>query len=808
MDASANVTTAGGRDALVGQVADEFLARQERGERPDVEEYAARHPEHAAVIRNALRMLRLIEASGGGAAAPAGEGPDGTLGDFRIIREVGRGGMGVVYEAEQMSLRRRVALKVLPFAATMDPRQLQRFKNEAMAAACLHHPNIVAVHAVGEERGVHYYAMQYIEGRNLHEVLRGIRQEQQAAAATVPGGAVHAEPTANYAPGAGGETPPQEPAADLSGRGAEHCRMVAMLGVQAAEALDYAHGMGIVHRDIKPANLMLDGQGKVWVADFGLARMSMDTGLTVSGDVLGTLRYMSPEQAMAKHGLVDHRTDVYALGATLYEMLTGRPAVEGSDRQEILRRIAEEEETPARRVNRAIPADLETVVMKALAKEPTERYSSAREMADDLGRWLDGRLITARRPTWGQRVAKWVQGRWRLVAAAAVAATLMAVGLGISTALIWREQTKTKKAYDEAESERRLAVTRGEEAVAQRRRAEANLTNAMRMASSQLSLISAAKSTPPLRHTPEDLARWAGDLAEVLRQFGEDRPADPEHYRRETEAYTHYSYLLFGLGRLQEAEQAARHAVTLLEQKYTLFPQDPDRFIIPIHIVTMWHLLGDIQMANGRLGDAEGSLRAALRQAGTPEFKAFDTEEDSTLGGPVHLSLVRCLSAAGKTGEAAAHLERARRAAPRCGQLLVAQAWFLTTRPDLGQRDPRLAHQLINEALKPYKGIVSSNVQKAVLLGTVQCALGEWKQAAATLGPLVESKENGTRIVCDEYASRFFLAAALWETGDKKAKWHFNGADQWMRKHRPRCPELIRIRAEVARLLGVVLPKE
>src|SRR5262249_19725601 len=154
------------------------------------------------------------------------------------------------------------------------------------------------------------------------------------------------------------------------------------LGIATAEALEHAHTLGIVHRDVKPANLMLDGQGKVWVTDFGLARLGDETGVTVSGDLLGTLRYMSPEQALARHGLVDHRTDVYSLGVTLYELLTGRPAVIGKDRQEVLRNIAFAEPAAPRRVDLSIPVDLETVVLKATAKNPRERYATAKDLAD------------------------------------------------------------------------------------------------------------------------------------------------------------------------------------------------------------------------------------------------------------------------------------------------------------------------------------------------------------------------------------------------------------------------------------------
>ena len=261
----------------------------------------------------------------------------GVLGDFRIIRQVGHGGMGVVYEAEQISLGRRVALKVLPFAATMHSKQLQRFHNEARAAASLHHEHIVPVYAVGCERGVHYYAMQFIDGHTLADMIT-VR-----CGPTNPSLGVA---TPECKPGA--DAPPTPPVAALSTRpdlatGRAAFRQAADWIAQAADALEYAHSLGIVHRDVKPGNLMVDADGKLWVADFGLARFGPDAGLTMTGDLLGTLRYMAAEQALAKHGLADHRVDVYGLGATLYELLTGKPAVGGTDKADIFRCMAFEE---------------------------------------------------------------------------------------------------------------------------------------------------------------------------------------------------------------------------------------------------------------------------------------------------------------------------------------------------------------------------------------------------------------------------------------------------------------------------------
>ncbi len=190
----------------------------------------------------------------------------------------------------------------------------------------------------------------------------------------------------------------------------EYCRTVARLGAEAADALEHAHGLGILHRDIKPANLLIDLQGAVWITDFGLARFPAGLSLTQTGDLLGTLRYMSPEQALGRRGVVDQRTDIYSLALTLYELLTLRPAFDGLDHQELLRQIALDDPLPPRRINPAVPRDLETIILKATAKDPSNRYATARELAADLGRFLDDQPILARRPGPVERTLRWAAG--------------------------------------------------------------------------------------------------------------------------------------------------------------------------------------------------------------------------------------------------------------------------------------------------------------------------------------------------------------------------------------------------------------
>ena len=359
------------------------------------------------------------------------------LGDFQLIREIGRGGMGVVYEARQRSLGRLVALKVLPFAAFLDARQLTRFKQEAQAAAMLRHPNIVHVFCVGCERGVHFYAMDLIDGITLADVIR----ELQPSAAL--------EHTSSR------DTPIADPHADtptlatLSTQQrqdhANYVRRVATIGADLADALHFAHQQGVIHRDIKPSNLMLDREGKPWVADFGLAQVQDERSLTLTGDLLGTLRYMSPEQADGDK-LLDGRTDIYSLAATLYELLTLRPANPGKDRRELLRWLEDSRPQPPRQVDTRIPVDLETILLQAMEPRAENRYRTAAEFADDLRKFLAMRPIKARRTSTLYRAVRYFQ-RHPLSSTLALAFLLTLFTLAIvGPMLAWRYGQAKEKA--------------------------------------------------------------------------------------------------------------------------------------------------------------------------------------------------------------------------------------------------------------------------------------------------------------------------------------------------------------------------
>ena len=480
----------------------------------DVEVLARAHPQHAERLRELMPTMQAMaswgQAPNSGAqkisAAAVGSHPGGVLGDFRIIRELGHGGMGVVYLAEQVSLQREVALKIMPMAAVLDPRQLQRFKNEVQAVALLQHQNIVPVYFVGSDRGVHYYAMRYVEGHTLGDViayqrhLTGIdADDQHGVDCDGRLSIINQALTRDSQPPAAGDThddvqekygrsdlPLASPAAETDPIAAlstatskdhenERFRSMARLTIQAAEALDHAHSRGILHRDVKPGNLMVDATSNLWITDFGLARIEADAGLTMTGDIVGTLRYMSPEQALAKRAVVDHRTDIYSLGATFYELLALRPAYAGRDRQELLNEITLEDPQQLRQVNGRIPVDLETIVGKAMEKNPVDRYETAQELADDLRRYLGHEAIHATPPTVRKRLAKWSR-RNRPLVAVAVAIAIAAALLGGTVA--WSQSQRrleVEKMVGESWSAARAFMQSKDYNSAQQRLAEAQV---------------------------------------------------------------------------------------------------------------------------------------------------------------------------------------------------------------------------------------------------------------------------------------------------------------------------------------------
>jgi serine/threonine protein kinase len=452
-------------EATFDQLVCRISGQLEQGQEVDLAALQREFPAYAARVRDLLPTLQAMAALGS-ATTPAlvrggeegGAAVSGVLGDFRIIHEIGRGGMGVVYEAEQISLGRRVALKILPFASVLDPRRMQRFQNEARAAASLHHPHIVPVFSVGCERGVHYYAMQFISGQSLDKIIQEMAaqrpRDRDPAAPPTRGPESTPQPTVGWAAGS----------TLRSTLSADGWRQMARLISQVADAIEHAHQQGIIHRDIKPANLMFDASGKIWITDFGLAQIESSDTLTVSGDLLGTLRYMSPEQLSGRPGVTDPRSDVYSLGVTLYEVLALEPAFAGRDRKQLIHDILLTDPPSLRQKIERLPRELDVIVGKAMAKDPADRYQSAADLAADLRRYLNNQPILARKPSRWQRASKWCQRHIELVAASAAAAVLLGLVAVSTSLLLWNQATRLSAALDSAkqattaaETSRRLA---------------------------------------------------------------------------------------------------------------------------------------------------------------------------------------------------------------------------------------------------------------------------------------------------------------------------------------------------------------
>ena len=507
---------------IVLELAEEFIERYRQGERPPLAEYAEQHPALADEIRDVFPAMAMMEnialdqESLAGDSQSSAEPPHpaiSQLGDYRIIREAGRGGMGIVYEAEQVSLGRHVALKLLPQQILLDARQRRRFEREARAAAKLHHTNIVPVFGVGEQDGMHYYVMQFIQGLGLDEVLDEIQRmcevDQSWAAMftagefrvsrrddpfavniarslvtgefeqtfvgdmnSAEGDAItrendtRAKPDPNSIVGhehgraeSDVETigrPPLPPPASaldntaagrlsdtfsLSGsvalpgqsgaaekpqtRKQTYWQSVAHIGVQVARALQYAHEQGVLHRDIKPSNLLLDMQGTVWITDFGLAKADDQDNITHTGDILGTLRYMAPEMFEGKSGA---RSEVYSLGLTLYELLALKPAFDEKDRHSFIKQVTTEAPVRLDKLNSEIPRDLVTIVHKAIERDPSHRYQTAAELAQDLQRFIDDEPIKARRLSMAERYVRWARRNKLVASLGAVITALLVVG--------------------------------------------------------------------------------------------------------------------------------------------------------------------------------------------------------------------------------------------------------------------------------------------------------------------------------------------------------------------------------------------
>jgi hypothetical protein len=354
---------------------------------------------------------------GSGPSLPEGQAPMRYFGDYVLLGEIARGGMGVVYRAQQVRLNRPVALKMIAAGTFAGPLQIQRFRTEARAAASLNHPNLIHIYEVGDCEGLHFLSMELIEGESLAERLRG-----------------------------GPNYPPTEAAALIS---------------TLARAIHHAHEHGVLHRDLKPANVLLDKAGEPHIADFGLAKfVDSEEGNTVTGAIFGTPGFMSPEQASGKPSEITTSTDIYSLGAIFYQLLAGRPPFEPTNFAEALAQIKEEHPARPRSVAPGIPTDLETICLKCIEKEPQRRYPSALALAEDLDRWVRHEPIQARPVTDWERFCKWTR-RHPLISTLS-AAVIVSVLLG-AAGVTWQWR-RAEVLRQRAEDDRtRLRLQRAED---------------------------------------------------------------------------------------------------------------------------------------------------------------------------------------------------------------------------------------------------------------------------------------------------------------------------------------------------------
>lgn len=320
--------------------------------------------------------------------------PETRLGDFVVLSEIGRGGMGVVYRACQRSVNREVALKVLPRTVHRGRSSVDRFRNEAQAIARLNHPHIVRIYAHGEDSDHLYHAMELIHGQSLDHFIHQQRSSAQ--------------------------------------RTSQDFQQIARWIAEAADGLAHAHMQSVIHRDIKPQNLLLGEDGRLRITDFGLAHLTDEPHVTVTGEIMGTPAYLSPEQIRGDSKTIDRRTDVYSLGITLYELITLRPPFEGKSRDRILHHICLDDPPPPRRLDTRIPRDLETICLRAIEKNPSDRYDSAVELAEDLRRFSDGVPVRARRIGPLSRAVRWAKRHKAKSIAIAAVAVVILLGVGLA----------------------------------------------------------------------------------------------------------------------------------------------------------------------------------------------------------------------------------------------------------------------------------------------------------------------------------------------------------------------------------------
>ncbi len=771
---------------------EQYLKWLELGETPDFDRLLALYPDVAETLKRYMPQHLLadkhkpkaiaVEPKREKAPKPSAdrsaEEPPKCLGDHELMEEIGRGGMGIVFKAKQTSLDRIVALKILPNAATWDSKQIARFKNEAQAAAQLNHPNIVSVFSVGQENGTYYYSMPLIDGLSLEKAVRIFESEpsfdlngegtaqrmagndprvdrrnrNRASLATIlfgnPGQLTKKNSKPIQGEAKGGTTINESIASS------DYVCAVVELVAQAADALHFAHQRGIIHRDIKPSNLLIDRKGNLWITDFGLAMISGSSGLTGTGDVMGTLKYMSPEQATGRSHWIDHRSDIYSLGITMYELLTLKPAVNGEDRMAMLKQIKNQSPPSVRKQNPAVSKTLENVLLQAISKYPEERYATAELFAQDLRRYLASGRSLANRPGVVSAICRVVRHnpQWSLIASA-VPLLLILVLLPM---LHWYSSRNANL----------------EERVAQANQQLQNASATVRaLGSPMLHEMRLSPETESIRR------QISQELARFLDAFSEHAQKDPEFHSQ-------LGQLKLEIARLHEwtgTQKDAIHEYRLCKDQIAKWVAEGAIHASPIDLFVVHHDLARLRISQGLLEPAVQDLRPFLDSVGKGKFlthhpEAFAFPRFESL---LRLDLGLALSLQNARVAADKELVRAYTLLQDKTEPVVAmpsERWLnqsivsaLLQNANLETVNPELSHRLIQRALsianadrnnKNNSGLEEQQLAQCFLaLGLNSIRLGQhqdcsqWFRRATRITDYLVKKEPGNHSIRYEHAT-------------------------------------------------------
>ena len=818
-------------DLLLAEVVDEFTTRLQEGELVEdvAKDLGRRYPALAPAITDlvpTIASLASISQNSRDGINPLAEEIDRpgerTIDAYRLIQRIGQGGMGVVYEAHDLALNRRIALKVLRGSAALDTRSLQRFQVEAQAASWLSHPHIVPVHAIGQAEDIAYYTMPLIDGASLDRVIACLRARiknpeqpsqsrasisiEQELARGLISGKFDAEitNTESTSDPMNLRTPAVDPSTPSSGTGQNrqlstigkrsYIRCVAALGIQVAEALHHAHETGILHRDIKPGNLLLDRRGNLWITDFGLARLPDSRNeMTYSGERPGTLRYMSPEQAAGDSARVDRRTDLYALGASLYELLTLNPVITGSEPQTILRELLEAEPIPATWHNAAIPRDLSTILTKTIARDPAHRYDTGRELAEDLRRFLAGEPVAARPVSWPARTMAWVQ-RKPVIAALCVLlfGTLVAGVGGITYAL--RTAVAERDQKTEAQRITQAALARAEKAQDAALQASNEINAVYKFLRDQFlttsgpfshdtnpsmkldeALNKAAEKVATFETSPQLMALLDSDFGQAFHDLGVfDRSAyhldrawstlqqSPEEFSETGNLIRiRRGHNLLHLGQFAESEQVLRETLHRLKES-----DKP----ASLELLVCKKYLSETLMAAGKLDDSEAIQLEILQELETPRPTNMNYRD---MVSDIRIRLADIQQARGNLNEAIRLLQE-HEASIRADSPLELKN-LLNCRNNLGamlQVAGRLneAETIFREDLESYPMVFSTSVYKKQMI-TLNLAKVLFRQKKLTESEVFARQamtlavNSPTIPLANRTDTRMFLSQVLFEQG-------------------------------------------